>query len=485
MAVKTSNKNRRVAVIGAGPAGAIAVDALVKENAFDTIRVFERRSVAGGTWVLSRDETPQIPSLRKLFEGQADLPVTIPSTLPSETSTDEKINSQRLRYSDTGAHENLHSNLPPGIMCFSNEPIPQVLSDRTLMEYGPKSPFRHRSVMRNWVEAIFTQGGHEKLVEFDTTVELAEKKDEQWELTLRKSPSGSSKNSWWQESFDAVVVATGHYYVPFLPRIPGLVEYGEKFPGKIQHSKHYQSAGDYRNKRVIVVGGSVSAFDALHDIRTVSKLPIISSLRKPSQVFGAVAFTHPDILNRPEIVSFDADSGRITFADNSHVDDVDVILFATGYEFSFPFLPKQVVKNGRIPGLYEHVFNISDPSLAFIGMVTGGFGLRIFEWQAVAAARVLAGRAALPSREEMEAWEQRRVEDRGDTGAFWALMPDFENYFEGLRAIAGEPEQGTSARILPKYDPAWEESYWQFINFRIERWQKNAEEAEMSRGEAP
>jgi cation diffusion facilitator CzcD-associated flavoprotein CzcO len=41
---------RRVAVIGAGPAGAIATDALVKEGAFDTIRVFDRRVIVGGTW---------------------------------------------------------------------------------------------------------------------------------------------------------------------------------------------------------------------------------------------------------------------------------------------------------------------------------------------------------------------------------------------------------------------------------------------------
>jgi len=41
---------RRVAVIGAGPAGAISIDALVKEQAFDVIRVFDRRDQIGGTW---------------------------------------------------------------------------------------------------------------------------------------------------------------------------------------------------------------------------------------------------------------------------------------------------------------------------------------------------------------------------------------------------------------------------------------------------
>lgn len=43
-------KARSVAVIGAGPAGAIATDALIKEEAFDSIRVFDRRSLIGGTW---------------------------------------------------------------------------------------------------------------------------------------------------------------------------------------------------------------------------------------------------------------------------------------------------------------------------------------------------------------------------------------------------------------------------------------------------
>jgi cation diffusion facilitator CzcD-associated flavoprotein CzcO len=41
---------KRVAVIGAGPAGAIAVDALAQEKTFDLIRVFERREGPGGCW---------------------------------------------------------------------------------------------------------------------------------------------------------------------------------------------------------------------------------------------------------------------------------------------------------------------------------------------------------------------------------------------------------------------------------------------------
>lgn len=53
---------KRVAVIGAGPAGAIAVDALAQEQAFDVIRVFERREKVGGCWYVGRRD-----SLHALF----------------------------------------------------------------------------------------------------------------------------------------------------------------------------------------------------------------------------------------------------------------------------------------------------------------------------------------------------------------------------------------------------------------------------------
>ena len=49
---------KSVAVIGAGPAGAIAVDALMQEGVFDTVRVFERQEKAGGCWYVNRNDQP-------------------------------------------------------------------------------------------------------------------------------------------------------------------------------------------------------------------------------------------------------------------------------------------------------------------------------------------------------------------------------------------------------------------------------------------
>jgi cation diffusion facilitator CzcD-associated flavoprotein CzcO len=49
---------KSIAIIGAGPAGAIAVDALAQEKTFDVIRVFERQEKAGGCWYVTLISPP-------------------------------------------------------------------------------------------------------------------------------------------------------------------------------------------------------------------------------------------------------------------------------------------------------------------------------------------------------------------------------------------------------------------------------------------
>lgn len=174
----------------------------------------------------------------------------IPSIFPSETIRDETANSHQARYWDSGAHENLHSNLPPGVMCFSQEPIPEIVSEQSLAKYGPDSPFRHRELIREWIEDVFVRGQSYDLIQFNTTVELAEydKKSAEWKLTLRKEQPGKETDYWWQEKFDALVVASGHFYLPYIPDIPGLLEFDETLPGRVHHSKHYRNVEDYKDK---------------------------------------------------------------------------------------------------------------------------------------------------------------------------------------------------------------------------------------------
>ena len=142
-------------------------------------------------------------------------------------------------------------------MAFSDHPFPDTVSERALEKYGPDAPYRHREVIRQCIERIFVKGGHEGLLGLGTTVERAEKiktagvdgEEEEWVLTLRKEGEGiMGKNRWWQERFDALVVATGHYDVPWFPDITGLVEFERRWPGRVQHSKQFRRGGEHRGK---------------------------------------------------------------------------------------------------------------------------------------------------------------------------------------------------------------------------------------------
>jgi hypothetical protein len=126
---------------------------------------------------------------------------------------------------------------------------------------------------------------------------------------------------------------------------------------------------------VVVVGASVSASEIIHEILPFAKHPVIGSLRgEPIPAFGLVPWTHPHVEIKKQIVKFDDVSGRISFEDGSYLDDIGHVIFATGYTFSLPYLPcvQDKIKNAyrRLPGVYQHTWNIDDPSLTFVGMVS-------------------------------------------------------------------------------------------------------------------
>ncbi|KAF4986470.1 hypothetical protein FDECE_15939 [Fusarium decemcellulare] len=473
---------RRVAVIGAGPAGAIATDALVKEGAFETIRVFDRRAGIGGTWIHTPHLPAGIPSLEDLLSGKADAAVEIPEHLPAVTPISEVVNSHQRRFSDTAIHENLHSNITPAIMSYTQEPFSDKLSKRSLDEYGPDAPFRHHTTIREWVEGIFSRGGHEKLLELETTVERAVKEGREWVLTLRKVVN--SRNYWWRERFDAIVVASGHYNVPWFPEVPGLLEFDKNFPGVIQHSKHFREGPKYSGKRVVVVGASVSSHEIIHEILDFAEAPVYASIRgEPIPAFGWEPFNHPRISIKKGISRLEPDTGRVHFTDGSYLDKVDHIIFGTGYTFSFPFLPQvqERVKKAyrRLPGVYQHTWNIEDPTLTFVGMLGGGFTFRAYEWQAVAVSRFLSGRAKpLPSIPEQLEWERQRVSEKKGGKDYYSIAPDYGKFLEFLRDIAGEPAAETSGRALPAFDPKWLEVWAGMVTPKLEGWRRKREVAE-------
>jgi cation diffusion facilitator CzcD-associated flavoprotein CzcO len=137
-------------------------------------------------------------------------------------------------------------------MRFSQEPIPDVRSAASIRLHGADTPFRHHTVIQKYIESLVSRKGYGRLVEYNTTVENAEKRVEdgagKWVLTLRKQTAGLDKDHWWQEEFDAIVVATGHYSVPYVPHIEGLKEFAAAAPGSVIHTKAFRHPERYRGK---------------------------------------------------------------------------------------------------------------------------------------------------------------------------------------------------------------------------------------------
>lgn len=95
-------------------------------------------------------------------------------------------------------------------MCFS---------DRRFA-YGPFPPHH---VPKQYVESYFSLHKTDSLLSLSTTVEDITKLKpdsedglERWKLTLRKYDPSRHVDFWWEEIFDAVILANGHYSVPYV-----------------------------------------------------------------------------------------------------------------------------------------------------------------------------------------------------------------------------------------------------------------------------
>lgn len=91
------------------------------------------------------------------------------------------------------------------------------------------------------------------------------------------------------------------------------------------------------------------------------------------------------------------------------------------------------------------------------------------------AARYFAGRVQLPPVAEQEKWETDRIAKKGDGVPFTALYPHFEEYFETVRELAGEPAPGQPGRRLPKFGNDWRKMFDEGHQRRIEAWNKENE----------
>ncbi|KAJ6022163.1 hypothetical protein N7540_007667 [Penicillium herquei] len=398
-----TNPIRRVAVIGAGPSGLAAVKYLLAEKYFEDIDVFEQRSSVGGVW----NYTP-----RSLKVG---MPTTVPHLNPHEPVEEPIWTNQTEGVSELNfvspVYAELETNIPKELMRYSDQAFPEEA------QLFPK----HHTV-RHYLEE-YSQDIKD-LIKFDTQVNDVKLKSPElstWDLTVRNLRTGTETTS----MYDAVVVASGHFTVPYIPDISGIEVWDKTYPQMISHSKFYDSAEDFRGKKVVVVGSSASGLDIGAQINQFSKGKVIVSQKSESYL---AASAPSDKITRPEIVSFLAPSDydrAVQFADGHIEEEIDAIVFCTGYFYSFPFLesvkPSFITNGWRTMNIYQQLFFIDHPTLAFPMLSQRVIPFPMAENQASVFSRVWSGRLHLPESKEMREAEAQEISQKGDGKAFHVL----------------------------------------------------------------
>lgn len=404
----------RVAVIGAGPTGTACAKYLVAERAFEQIDVFEQRDRVGGVWNLSStDRTRKIPVPQEdPFYGSHHASGKAHETTNGNMSRKD-INSDSLEF-ESPLYDYLETNIPKKLMEYSDYPLP----DHYQLFPG------HRDILE-YLERYADEVRH--LIKFGTQVQdvhLVERADltgrDRWELTSRNLATGTVSTA----TYDAIVVASGHYTIPHVVDIKGLANWNKAYPGVILHSKAYRKPEAFEGQRVLIIGNSASGTDLAAQISPFSSHVYLSS--KSASIFGVGAHSRQEDID--EVVEFLPASEHqraVRTKSGKIIDNLDTVLFATGYLYSYPFLasldPPIVTDGLRTRDIYQHFLHIVYPTLAFpvVNLKVIPFGLA--QNQAAVIARIWSGRLPTPSADEMRDWEKEKIAQNGD-GKHFHLM---------------------------------------------------------------
>nr|XP_019009539.1 uncharacterized protein I206_06188 [Kwoniella pini CBS 10737]OCF48320.1 hypothetical protein I206_06188 [Kwoniella pini CBS 10737] len=441
-----------VAIIGAGVSGLLSYRALSNTEDFTKIKIFERDDSPGGNWHYS-DEIPKsipIELGQTEYWWKGDFIPNIPNNIPSHKVY--KVESNQTFENELENQRILHRQPKPLWKTLrANTPAPQQQVPGFEWPKGVEWASHHSKVqryLRSFASWLGINNGDEKTnVSYNTRVELVEKnlnkigKQIGWTLTLRKflrAKEGCYEETYWKENFDAVIVAAGRFNIPHIPAIEGLVEWSHRFPEQVFHSRQYRYGESAVGKNVIVIGASASATGVSQDINTYAKNSYLSirvtpvrrdthlnALPRNTTIIGEIKRFHP--ISDGGGIS----EGKIELLNGTIITGINLLIFGTGFRYSFPFLPQYhnssilgnetaeseeqpiVTDGSHVRSLYLDTFYIDQPTLAFQGQNVGIQTFVYGKYAGEAIARVWSGKAHLPSKKGQWSHFWRTVEERG------------------------------------------------------------------------
>ena len=183
----------------------------------------------------------------------------------------------------------------------------------------PIPSFPPREVLQNYILGRAEKSDVKKYVKFNTTVSSVVDNGNGFDITY----TNKKDNTVHTDSFDKLIVATGHFSVPYIPEYEGM----NSFPGRIMHSHDFRDAEEFRNKNVVVLGSSYSAEDvALQCYKYGAKTVTIGYRNNP------MGFNWPEGMK--EVHYMDKIDGNKAIFKDGTVQEMDALILCTGYLLS-------------------------------------------------------------------------------------------------------------------------------------------------------
>ncbi|KAL4937216.1 hypothetical protein BDV06DRAFT_232720 [Aspergillus oleicola] len=455
---------RRVAVIGAGISGVVSAAHLLQAGI--EVMVFERGHAAGGVWLYDERAAPE-PSYTSL------------KPLESEAHSDKDVENTKLRHAPPGpCYYGLKNNVSTPLMRVKLNAWPEETPD-----------FVSHSVLSAYIQDTSVKSGVHDITIYGARVKNLEKRGESWEVRWSRLEGADAgiREVERVESFDAVIVASGHYHTPRVPDTPGLAEAKARWPDRIFHSKRYRKPEGYENKNVLLIGGAVSAIDIAREI-SPSANKIYQSTRNGE--FDITASFLPENgvriseVERYEILDESSSNQeneqkigslplKVHLKSGQTLCNLDEVIICTGYQFTLPFLPTYhddnlspakanetilVTDGTQAHNLHKDIFYISDPTLAFVGVPFYTATFTLFEFQAITVANVFAGIAALPEQSEMRREYNEKIATKGVGKRFHSLKDVEEEYVQDLLGWVNKYRARQGLKSIEGHTETWQEA---------------------------
>lgn len=216
----------------------------------------------------------------------------------------------------------------------------------------------HRDVL-SYLEAYAKDSDAYRYIKFQHMVKEVKREESNcWRVEVKNLRTGVS----FVRYYDVVLVCNGRYSKPSIPSSCDT----RKFTGKILHSHNYRRPEEYKDENVLLLGAGPSGLDISLELADhAKKIYLLHMLEKNFKDL-------PEKIEQINDVVRCAEGSTVYSLKGRKFENIDTLIFATGYEYDYEFLNENVgIKlqpNGKLSNSYLHLINSLYPTMCLLAI---------------------------------------------------------------------------------------------------------------------